>query len=236
MLTRRLLVVLALLAALPVALPTAAREPPYLTAQDLDLALILPPPIVAGTEADREQQGVVIAAQRAASPDRIKQAEQDVDESLDTMFGGVLGKKLPAADLPATTRLFDRLGETEEVVVEPTKRAFTRVRPYLSNPAEIKALVRPSRTNSYPSGHTTRVNSAAIVLVALVPEKRDAIWLRVRDYAWSRVIGGMHYPNDLDGGARAGTAIAVAVMGRAEFKADFEAARRELRQHLGLQP
>jgi outer membrane protein TolC len=46
----------------------------------------------------------------------------------------------------------------------------------------------------------------------------------------------MHYPNDLDGGARAGTAIAVAAMGQADFKADFEAARRELRQYLGLQP
>ena len=230
-LTRRLLIVLALVAALP----AAAREPPYLTAKDLDLTVILPPPIVTGTEADREQQAVVLAAQRAASPDRIKQAERDVDESLDTMFGEVLGKPLPAADLPAATRLFDRLGETEEVVVEPAKKAFTRVRPYLSNP-EIKPLVRPSRSNSYPSGHTTRVNSAAIVLAAMVPEKRDAIWLRVRDYAWSRVIGGMHYPNDLDGGGRAGTATAVAVMGRPEFKADFEAARRELRQYLGLQP
>jgi acid phosphatase (class A) len=228
---RRLLIVLALFAALP----AAAREPPYLTAQDLDLAIILPPPVVAGSEADREQQAVVLAAQRAASPERIAQAQRDVDESLETMFGAVLGKSLGAADLPATTRLFDRLGETEEVVVGPAKKAFTRVRPYLSNP-EIKPLVRPSTSGSYPSGHTTHVNAAAIVLAALVPEKRDAIWLRVRDYAWSRVIGGMHYPNDLDGGARAGTAIAVAAMGRAEFKADFEAARRELRQYLGLQP
>jgi len=50
------------------------------------------------------------------------------------------------------------------------------------------------------------------------------------------VIGGMHYPNDLDGGARAGTAIAVALQSRPEFKADLEAARRELRQYLGLAP
>jgi acid phosphatase (class A) len=230
-LMRRLLIVLALFAALP----AAAREPPYLTAQELNLAIILPPPVVAGTEADREQQAVVLAAQRAAGADRIAQAERDADESLETMFGAVLGKPLGAADLPATTRLFDRLGTTEDVVVEPAKKAFERVRPWLSNP-EIKPLVRKSTSGSYPSGHTTHVNASAIVLAALVPEKRDAIWLRARDYAWSRVIGGMHYPNDLDGGARAGTAIAVAAMGQADFKADFEAARRELRQYLGLQP
>lgn len=230
-LMRRLFVILALIAALP----AAAREPPYLTARDLDLAIILPPPVVAGSEADREQQAMVLAAQRAASPDRIAQAQRDVDESLEVMFGAVLGKSLGAADLPATARLFDRIGETEEAVVDPAKKAFNRRRPYLSN-AEIKPLVRPSTSGSYPSGHTTRVNVSAIALVALVPEKRDAIWLRAADYAWSRVVGGMHYPNDLEGGGRAGTAIAVAMMGRAEFKADFEAARRELRQYLGLQP
>ena len=74
------------------------------------------------------------------------------------------------------------------------------------------------------------------MLSSIVPEKREAVWARVRDYTWSRVIGGMHYPNDLDGGARAGTAIAVALQSRPEFKADLEAARRELRQYLGLAP
>lgn len=230
---RRALVLLAL-AALS-ASPARARERPYLTAQELGLAAILPPPVANGSDADREQQAVVLAAQRSASPERIDQARRDVDESLDVMFGAVLGKALPTASLPATTRLFERIGETEEEVVTPAKKVFQRRRPYLSNP-EIKPLVRPSVSGSYPSGHTTHVNVAAIVLGSIVPEKRDAIWLRVRDYAWSRVIGGMHYPNDLDGGARAGTAIAVALQSRPEFTADFEAARRELRQYLALSP
>ena len=223
-LARRLLVVLALLAALP----ALAREPPYLTAQDLDLVSILPPPIV-----DRAQEDLVLAAQKAATPERIEQARRDVDETIDTAFGPVFGKTFDARSLPATTRLFARLGETEEAVVAPTKTAFKRVRPYLSNP-EIKALVRPSVSGSYPSGHTTYVTVAAIMVATMVPEKRDAIWQRAWDYAQSRVIGGMHYPNDLLGGRLAGTAIAAAVQSRPEFKADFEAARRELRQYLGL--
>ncbi len=232
-LRRRVLVLLAF--AVLAASPAIAREQPYLTAQDLDLVSILPPPVAKGTDADREQQAMVLAAQRAASPERIELAKRDVDESLDTMFGAAVGKALPAASLPNTTRLFERIGETEEVAIAPTKKAFQRVRPYLSNP-EIKPLVRPSVSGSYPSGHTTHINVAAIVLSSIVPEKRDAIWLRAADYAWSRVIGGMHYPNDLDGGGRAGTAIAVALQGRPEFKADVEAARRELRQYLGLSP
>jgi acid phosphatase (class A) len=231
MMLRRLL----LLALLVAPLAASAREPPYLTAQDLDIVSLLPPPVAAGSVADREQLGVVLRAQRSATPERIEQAKRDADESVDTMFAAVLGKPLPPAALPATTRLFVRLEETGDAVLGPVKTAFKRVRPYLSDP-EIKALVRPSITGSYPSGHTTHINASAIVMGDIVPEKRDAIWERAHDYAWSRVIGGMHYPNDLDGGGRAGTAIAVALQGRPEFKADVEAARRELRQYLGLAP
>jgi acid phosphatase (class A) len=223
-LARRLLLVFALLAALP----ALARERPYLTAQDLDLVSILPPPIV-----DRAQEELVLAAQRAASAERIEQARRDGDESIDTAFGAVFGKALDARSLPATTRLFARLDATEGAIVSPAKRAFKRMRPYLSNP-EIKALVRPSISGSYPSGHTTYITVAAIMVATMVPEKRDAIWQRADDYAQSRVIGGMHYPNDLLGGRLAGTAIAAAVQGRPEFKADFEAARRELRAFLQL--
>jgi acid phosphatase (class A) len=231
MMLRRLL----LLALLVAPLAASAREPPYLTAQDLDVVSILPPPVAGGSVADREQLAVVLRAQRSAAPERIEQAKRDADESVDTMFAGVLGRPLPAADLPATTRLFVRLEETGDAVLSSAKAAFKRVRPYLSDP-EIKALVRPSITGSYPSGHTTHITASAIVMGDIVPEKRDAIWERAHDYAWSRVIGGMHYPNDLDGGGRAGTAIAVALRSRPEFKADFEAARRELRQYLGLAP
>jgi acid phosphatase (class A) len=231
MMLRRLL----LLALRAVPLAASAREPPYLTAQDLDIVSLLPPPLAAGSVADREQLAVVLRAQRSATPERIEQAKRDADESVDTMFAAVLGKPLPAASLPATTRLFVRLEETGDAVLGPAKTAFKRVRPYLSDP-EIKALVRPSITGSYPSGHTTHITASAIVMGDIVPEKRDAIWERAHDYAWSRVIAGMHYPNDLDGGGRAGTAIAVALQGRPEFKADFAAARRELRQYLGLAP
>jgi acid phosphatase (class A) len=64
---RRHVLALLALAALA-ASPVLAREQPYLTAQDLDLVAIMPPPAANGSDADREQQAVVLAAQRAASP------------------------------------------------------------------------------------------------------------------------------------------------------------------------
>jgi acid phosphatase (class A) len=232
MFARRFLLLFVLLAAVP----AAAREAPYLTPQDLDLVSFLPTPIAAGSIADREQLALVLKMQQTMPADRIEQGKRDATETLDVAFAGVLGKALPDASLPATTHLLARLTETEDVVVEPAKTKFGRVRPYLADPEHIKALVRPSTSGSYPSGHATFVTVAAIVVGDMVPEKRDALWERARDYSWSRVIVGMHYPNDLDGGKIAGTAIAVAVRNRPDYKADYDAARRELRTYLGLTP
>ena len=59
MMLRRVL----LLFLLAVPLAASAGEPPYITAQELDLVSILPPPIAAGSEADRAQLAVVLRAQ-----------------------------------------------------------------------------------------------------------------------------------------------------------------------------
>ena len=84
------------------------------------------------------------------------------------MFGAVLGKALDERSLPATSRLFARLRETEDAVVGPAKKAFKRVRPYVSS-TEVKALVRPSISGAYPSGHTTNATLAAIVMGDIPP-------------------------------------------------------------------
>ena len=44
----------------------------------------------------------------------------------------------------------------------------------------------------------------------------------------------MHFPSDLDAGHIAGSVIAVELMRDEEFKAEYEAAKSELRAALGL--
>ena len=128
---------------------------------------------------------------------------------------------------------FARVGDSEDATVDPVKAAFGRIRPFLSNP-EIKPLTKKTSSGAYPSGHTTRVNMVAIILTSMLPEKRAVIWERAEEYAQSRVIGGMHYPNDLEGGRRAGTAMAVLLFQDAAFRADFDVAKAEIRHALGL--
>jgi acid phosphatase (class A) len=73
-----------------------------------------------------------------------------------------------------------------------------------------------------------------IILSNMVPERRREIMTRAWEYGWNRVVGGMHFRSDIEAGRLAGSAIATALMQRADFRAEFAAARAELRAHLGL--
>lgn len=222
------------LLSLVLAVPAAAGEKPYITAADLDLTAFLPAPVQAGSDADKAQQAAVIAVQKAATPERIELARADVEESLIDMYGRTFGPKFNAEALPKAMAVFNRIGASEDATVDPAKPFFGRVRPFLANP-EVKALVKTSKSGAYPSGHTTRVTIVAVVLTSMAPEKRDMIWARAAEYAQSRVVGGVHYPEDLAAGFRAGSAMAAAIMAQPEFKADYPAARAEVRAALGLQ-
>ena len=222
-----------LLAALLLSTSLFAGELPYLTTKQLNIIPFLPTPVLNGSPQDKEQQAQVIAIQKAASPERIALANKDSEETVYAMFASVMGPQFQPANLPVTTHVFARIGETEDAVVDPVKSYFGRIRPFLNNP-EIKALVKPSSSNSYPSGHTSRSTMMAVILSSMVPEKRNEIFERANDYAQSRIIGGMHYPNDLEAGRRAGSAMAATLLASPTFMADFEAARAELRKALGL--
>ncbi len=211
-----------------------AGDAPYLTAADVDLKAMLPPPPAADSVLGKADVEAAIAIQKAASPERIEQAKHDAEETVYVIFGKILGDKVNATATPLTDKLFARIGESEDGVVDPAKPYFGRVRPFLAYPDQIKALVKASKSGSYPSGHTTRATVEGIILGMMMPEKRNDIWVRVAEYAESRVVGGMHYPADLAAGRQAGVAMAATLLARPSFVADMEAAKKELRTALGL--
>jgi acid phosphatase (class A) len=231
LLPKRLLLVAGLSAALVT--PVVAAEP-YLTADMLDVSTFLPPPPAAGTLQDEIDLRAVLDAQAHASETRKAQAAADAKETVYDMFGNVMGATFSVASLPKTTELFQRVGVSEGRVASAAKKVFNRPRPYVAHPV-VKALAESSKSASYPSGHTTRVTAAAIVLAAMVPEKAREIWARAEDYGQSRVIAGVHYPTDVQAGIRTGTALATVLFQVPAFRDDFAAARAELREVMGLE-
>ena len=92
---------------------------------------------------------------------------------------------------------------------------------------------RQAFSYSDPSGHSTYGAASGIPLANMVPEKRCELSARAWDYGESRVVGGLHFPTDVESDRIEATAM-VALMQNAEFRADLAAARVELRRSLGL--
>ncbi len=228
--SRRLLLASAFAAAL--VFPAFAAEP-YVTNKTMDLAVLMQPPPVKGSAVDKSDMQAVLDAQAAASDARKRLAFEDSAETVYVMFGSVFGPKFTEQTTPKMNALHERIAESEAGTLDPIKPVFGRVRPWLANP-DVKAIAQPTKSGSYPSGHTTQVIITAIVMAAMVPEMKYEIWARADEYAQSRVIGGMHYPTDITAGTRAGTAIAAVMFQQPEFQADFAAAKAEVRAALGL--
>jgi len=232
MMRRRLLLVVALLGGAPAWTAPAWAADSYLAAGQIDLMRLLPPPPAEGSAQAAAEMAEVVALEAARTPARAAQARADVSEGASDMFGAVLGPAT-AERLPLLTALFERLAETEDAATAPVKRAYARLRPYLAN-AALHPAAPPSRRGSFPSGHATRSRLDAIVLAAMLPERRGALFARAADYAESRVIAGVHFRSDILGGMDAGTAIAAVLFNDPAFTADFAGARQELRDALGM--
>ena len=235
--TRRRLLVLGLLGApawtAAAWAAQAAAAGSYLAPGQFDLLRLLPPPPAEGSAQAAAEMAEVVALEAARTPARAAQALADVAEGAPDMFGAVLGPALTPERLPLLTALFGRLGETEDAATAPVKRAYARLRPYQAN-AALHPAAPPSRSGSYPSGHATRSRMAAIVLAAMLPERRDALFARAVDYAESRVIAGLHFRSDILAGMAAGTAIAAVLFNDPAFAADFAGVRQELRDAMGM--
>ncbi len=209
----------------------ALAAPPYIDHGTLDLTSLLPPPPAAGSAEDAQDLVALLDMQTHASEARRAQSLTDSGEEFLDMFGPVLGSRATTEALPKTILLFDRIAASEEDVLTAAKPVFGRVRPWIAHP-EVTPYARRSTSPSHPSGHATRVTVDAAILSIMLPEQRSAIWARAQDYAQSRIIGGMHYPRDVDAGITAGTVIAAMLLERPEFQSDLTAARIELRAAL----
>src|SRR6185312_10394706 len=89
---------------------------------------------------------------------------------------------------------------------------------------------------SYPSAHATYGAALGVVLAEMIPEKKDAIYRRIQDYGYSRIVSGAHFRSDVYAGNVAGAAIAAALLNDENFRNQLKEIKGELRKDVGLPP
>jgi acid phosphatase (class A) len=225
---RRFIVSLLILASLAASGSAFARsKKPFITGKEINLSLLLPPPPANNSMQTRDDLAEVMRLQVTRTPDMVKRAQADEARNV-WRFADVMGPKFTREQLPVLAKFFRRLVDSGDAVVDPYKDMWHRPRPPQYSDL-VKPVVKLSTAPSYPSKHATDATLMGIVLSNMVPEKRAEIMARAADYAHNRVVGGIHFPTDIEAGRITGTVIAARLQTQDDFNAAFEAARIELR-------
>jgi acid phosphatase (class A) len=227
-----LLAFVALTALAPAALYAEGAKP-YSDDKEINLLLLLAPPPAPDSIQTKRELGEILTIQVTRTKEMETRAIADATENIWRFADVVNNPKFTAAGLPKFAAFFDRVVETEGAVVDPAKDVWKRPRPHLYSDL-VHPIVPLSKSGSYPFGHATVGTLMGIELANMLPEKRAEIMARAWEYGHNRVVGGIHYPSDIEMGRISGTVIAQTISTHADFKAEFEAAKAELRAALGM--
>lgn len=120
----------------------------------------------------------------------------------------------------STPRMEQGLGAFLALVDQASNRIkdiVRRPRPYWSH-AHLKPCLPPERGFSFPSGHSTWYQAAAVLLADLLPERRERL-LTIGAYGGAnRVMCGVHYPSDVDAAQRLGRAAAAQIIASPQWR------------------
>jgi acid phosphatase (class A) len=222
----------AFLASVVLVIAPAIAAPKFLSADQYNPAVILPPPPADDSAVTKSELAELHHLEDSRTPARLAQAEADGRNETITLFATFVGPGFDISKLPATARLFDDIAHEEVAVTEVAKNYFHRTRPYVVDPSlhdcdHTLNLLKGGHT-SYPSGHTTVGYAMGVVLASLMPGKAQAILARSADFAESRLVCSVHFRSDTVAGQVLGTVMAEELLQNTAFKAEYDAAKTEL--------
>lgn len=210
---------------------TALAAETWISAKAIDLVRYLPPPPAPDSEAQRRDLAAVLAIQATRTEAQVREAQDDQQVSI-FRFADVLGSGFSAERLPRTAKLAQRACGQTSLVTAAAKRFWNRPRPYLVS-AEVRRVIENVTEGSYPSGHATCGYLWAILLADILPERRAEVFERGVRYGMNRVVGGVHYPADVEAGRMSAAIITAALFANPQFRADLEVVRAEVRAAMG---
>jgi acid phosphatase (class A) len=230
---RKLALVLLCLIATPA---MAISDKPYITASDVDFPGLLPPPPTETSPEGKRDLQAILDLQKNMTPQLEAAIQRDLDQSVYTVAGSVLGPKFTKENFPMAGEFFAKAVKDAGVGVGPIKQKYKKLRPFQYS-KEVKTpenIVKITGGPTYPSGHSSTGALIPLLLGMMVPEKREALFERGWEYSVNRVASGAAYPSDFEGGHITATLAVHEMMKNPAFRADFDAVKAEVRKGLGL--
>ena len=215
----------------------AQAQETYFTAEELpDLIKSLPAPPEKGSPAFKyDIRRYKWGKNQRNNPERAAMARRDAVWSYEALLAEMsvpFGIALSETGTPEIWKVVvNSLATTDQMRVAP-KAHYHRTRPfvYFKEKAFLEDDAQFSGEGSYPSGHTMRSWTAALVLAEINPAAADAIFARAWECGISRVISGAHWQSDVDV-TRLGASIGYArLQTSGVFRAQMEKAQEEFRR------
>jgi len=206
---------------------------PYLAGAAVpDMFQVLPEPPQIGSPRDDADRAIFKATRSFKGSPRWELAVNDAALGIAAIladFRCALGLNLTPQNAPQTAALLSGALRVSGGAIVQAKQKFQRKRPYLIDPVEADQLCTAKLADfDYPSGHTTAGWAMGLALAETAPDRASAILARARAFGESRVVCGMHNASAVDAGYLAGSALFGALLESDSFRADVEAARKEL--------
>ena len=152
-------------------------------------------------------------------------------EYMSKLFEEAIGLRFSKEHTPDLYRLLYRSTRTSGAANRKIKAYYNRLRPYVqySEPTGVPGDEDSHRESaSYPSGHTTRGWTMALILSELLPERSQDILEAGYRYGASRVIVGYHYQSDVQEARAAASGIVAVLHSSEEFQKDMKKAKKEI--------
>lgn len=115
--------------------------------------------------------------------------------------------------------VLEKVAAVAKRVAGDFKEKYKRHRPYSADKRIKPCVDLPGNSQSYPSGHTVHAMATACTLEMIYPEKAKAIREYADKLAEQRLIGGVHFPSDVEAGKKLAEQLCRKLKGNAEFKA-----------------
>lgn len=216
----------------------AAQKRGYLDPSEFDVTKVIEPAPRKGDPRYGTDREIFRATRALKDTPRWQLATNDAVYATPALmkdFSCAVGVRLTPESAPRLMSVLDRATLDTSRQSGKAKAFYQRQRPFMIDrgptcepPSDLYDKANNRMSFDYPSGHSTKGWTFALVLSAIAPDRAQQIMERGRAYADSRFVCGSHNESAVEAGMFSASATMAVVSIKPAYQADLAAARSEL--------